>query len=836
MCAQTTTISTWRELAETLAQRARELRALWQGLGHSPAAADARAQGAICAMLASRLARGSEHLTPPFQPDQNTRAIPPAVTGVLRRACKSLCHVDLRALLANLNDRDPGADPITRFYECFLAAYDPRERMRRGVFYTPRPVAGFIVRAVHESLQQHLGLSDGLAHAGPGTDLRIVDPAAGTGVFLVEVIDLIHRTLGDRWRAAGHSGPAISRLWREYVARSLPGRLIGFELMPAAAALANVNVALKLRATGFRGTEANGWVRTGNSLELLAGQPPAGAVTVIVGNPPYAIRSGRSHSGLSALLADYKRGLGETNVNALSDDYVKFFRLAHAMVVAAGAGVIGFVTNNSLLEGATHRQMRALLLRDFDQVQVVDLHGSVMRRREVPAGLSDESVFEIRQGVAITILARTPEGRGAGRREHRGGHVRRADLWGTRRHKFEQLSAGPQSLTWQEPPVSGPYFFFRSAAGDHDGEYRRWPSLAEIFGVFASGIKFRKDGLLVKHHFSRAGVEEMLRDVAELPVRALTAKYGFRETADWRLKDKRALFADWRSQDIVAVTYRPFDVRYAFYPLDRAGRIIVRGDSRVELMRHVLTVPNIGLSFNRQVVGDRVTHFLVSRRPVSHGIFYLGNKGQDYFAPLYLADGGQRRSNLTPVMAAPSPESALHYLYAVVHSPTYRARYAEPLKLDFPRVPPPGSASLFAGLGRLGADLVGLHLLEDAYPAASWVQMGGPSPLDGKEPMLSGDGPPAVAPGYPKRCHGRVYLHPGCWFEAVPDVVWWFEVGGYPVCAKWLKDRRGRELSPGDVRHYGRVVRALARTIGLMSEIDEVIAAHGGWPSAFGGG
>jgi predicted helicase len=175
----------------------------------------------------------------------------------------------------------------------------------------------------------------------------------------------------------------------------------------------------------------------------------------------------------------------------------------------------------------------------------------------------------------------------------------------------------------------------------------------------------------------------------------------------------------------------------------------------------------------------------------------------------------------------------LHYLYAVVHSPTYRARYAAALKVDFPRVPMPGNASLFAALGRVGADLVGLHLLEEDYAEASWKQRRGQSPWAGVRPRVCGNGMPVVARGYPRYTDQRVYLNANAWIDEVPENVWAFQVGGYTVCAKWLKDRQGRVLSAADIAHYRRIVRAFAETIRLMGAVDRVIDEHGGWPGAF---
>jgi hypothetical protein len=172
------------------------------------------------------------------------------------------------------------------------------------------------------------------------------------------------------------------------------------------------------------------------------------------------------------------------------------------------------------------------------------------------------------------------------------------------------------------------------------------------------------------------------------------------------------------------------------------------------------------------------------------------------------------------------PRDLFDWIYAVLHSPAYRIRYAKSLKSGFPRIPLPGSVALFRAQVPLGAQLVALHLL-DTHAAATLTEP--------REPRFAGRGPATVAKGYPKYADGRVHISPDRWFEPVPSAVWEFHIGGYQVCQKWLKDRRGRTLSPEDQLHYRRIVVALGETIRLMAEVDRVVEAHGGWPSAFRG-
>ncbi|MBI3244913.1 MAG: N-6 DNA methylase [Deltaproteobacteria bacterium] len=793
-------------------------------------------------------------------------------------------ETDLPAILRDFGNRTRGEDPVIHFYEHFLSAYNKQLKIQRGVFYTPQPVVSYIVRGVHELLQTEFGLEDGLAdtttwgamlkkHPGmklpPLTDepgekrtispdepfVQILDPATGTATFLVEVIDVIHRTLTAKWKQQRLTDAQRQAAWNDYVPKHLLPRLHGYELMMAPYAIAHMKIGLKLYETGYRfGSNERARIYLTNSLEPWVKQLPlvgfdalaheAAAVneikwykrfTVVIGNPPYSISSANRGNWIEGLMADYKQGLGETNLNSLSDDYIKFIRLTQHLTKASGSAVVGLITNNSFLDGITHRRIRELLLGD-NHARVVNLHGSVMQRDEIPASSSDENVFDIQQGVAISIFSpRAPAMEQS---------VSYADLIGTRADKYARLALSRVPESKELHPQS-PYFFFKPKGLGDDVEYLTGFPLNKAFINYSSGIKFRKDNLLVKKHFTRESVEQMLRDVARLADADLLAEYEFDETPDWKLKDKRHLFAKWKSEDIVKVMYRALDFRYAFYPLDRANQIIVRGDSRVELMKHVLLHKNIGLQFNRQIVGDSVSHFLASRVPTSQGTFYLGNKGQDYFAPLYLfgSDDDRRnlfsssgaRPNFTPdfltaiagalrvkrdvhgLPAGLTPEDIFHYAYAVFHSPGYRSRYAEFLKIDFPRLP----MNSVMGWSSLG-DSSRCRAVSSP-PSRASTRNSSRFPVSGRR------NPEVEKISWSKN---TVWVDKAqtTGFVGVPEAVWNFHIGGYQVCEKWLKDRKGRRLTAADITHYQKIVVALSETIRLMEEIDDVIETYGGWP------
>lgn len=156
------------------------------------------------------------------------------------------------------------------------------------------------------------------------------------------------------------------------------------------------------------------------------------------------------------------------------------------------------------------------------------------------------------------------------------------------------------------------------------------------------------------------------------------------------------------------------------------------------------------------------------------------------------------------------PEDVLRYVYAILHSPTYRKQYATSLRFELPRVPPSPDRLLFRTLCQIGGQLIDLHLMRAVAP---------------RQPGFPERGTNCVATV--RYAEGRVGINDQQFFEGVPESVWDFRVGGYQVCEKWLKDRKGRKLSHDDLTHYRGIVANLAETIRLMREIDTAIP---GWP------
>ena len=831
-----------------------------------------------------------------------------------------LDQANMEAVVRDFGDRNPQEDPVIHFYEHFLAGYNKKQKVSRGVFYTPRPVVSYIVRSVDELLRTEFGLADGLADTTTwgemakrhedlkipeGTSptqafVQILDPATGTGTFLVEVIDLIHNTMAAKWKSQGHGEKKSQTLWNEYVPKHLLPRLHGYELLMAPYAIAHLKIGLKLFETGY-GFESDERARVylTNALEpaedeqLMLDFLPALAheakavneikrkqrFTVVIGNPPYSGLSSNMGSWIDGLLkgrlldgattASYYHvdgaPLGERKV-WLQDDYVKFIRLSQWLLDGTGVGVHGYISNHGYLDNSTFRGMRWSLMQSFRRIRVLDLHGNLKKKEVPPGGGRDVNVFDIQQGVAIGLFTKA----GAAR------SVRHADLWGERDSKYGWLlEHGSLATEWAQLEPAPPFYLFEPFDDAGTGAYYDGSAINQIMPVNVTGIVTARDDFVID--FDGGGLRSRIADLRSKSlsddvirkkyfVGKGSKKYPPGDSRGWKLPAARLKIRedDQWDERYAPVLYRPFDIREMYYVPWMVDW------PRTEAMPHLLAGKNVGLIFMRQVaMGNEYTHFGASRHPVDNRAFY-SNKGIMSFGPLYLypgvgkADGSlfsrwaNGKDGRTPnldsgfveqigaatelrfvsdgrgdLREAFGPEDVFAYIYTVFHSPGYRSHYEAQLKLDFPRVPLPGGVDLFRKLAEAGHDILALHLLESpklGKPITTYT--GHRNPEIGR--VGWSDGTVWIDAGKTNARERHRATKPGTiGFQGVPEEVWDFQIGGYQVCHKWLKDRKGRSLSDEDIAHYQKIVVALSETIHIMAEIDEVIEANGGWPDAF---
>ena len=819
-----------------------------------------------------------------------------------------LGSADMEAILSDFGKRAARQDPIMHFYETFLAAYDPSLRDQRGVYYTPEPVVSYIVRSVDWLLRQRFNCPAGLAdHSmtnyesvddqGNTTPKRshrvlVLDPACGTGTFLYAVIDHIR----EYYRSSGNAG-----MWNGYVKEHLLRRIFGFELLMAPYAMSHLKLGLQLAAQDMPAKSRPDWsyefdskerlgVYLTNSLEkaetqamtlygplrTISEEANAAAeikrdlpIMVVLGNPPYSGHSANKSEWIKDLVEDYKSGLPDLQkpgqAKWLQDDYVKFMRFAQWRIDETGAGILGFVTNDGFLDNPTFRGMRMGLMKTFDEIYLLDLHGNAKKKERTPDGSVDQNVFDIQQGVAISLFIRRKDTNSPLAR------VFHADLWGERETesgggKYGWLATNTiESTQWAELSPKSPGYLFIPRDEALLDKYESGWSVPEIFsknGRPAPGIVTTHDQFAISWTLGQAAskIERFLSTSSEDEARSI---WRLCSQKQWQYdRAKRELANGSYRHRIEKVLYRPFDFRYTVF--DR--NVAVHRRERV--MRHMLAGDNVGLSTTRAIeIQAGFEHVFVSKHITQHHTVSL--KEVNYLFPLYIYPSEQevssglykaddRQPNLAPKFTQElegrlglrfindgegdlqdsfGPEDALHYIYAVFHSPTYRQRYDQFLRADFPRVPWIDDIELFRALVGLGGQLTQLHLLES--PAQDQTGIGFPVPGDY---VVESGYPKYAPPGHSSPGQGvtlekgRVYISKdnsrsdkrGQYFEGILPEVWEFRIGGYQPMEKWLKDRRGRTLSFDDLNHYQRMGFALAETGRLMGEIDAAIEDGGG--------
>ena len=761
------------------------------------------------------------------------------VTYILNDIASLLRNVPTEMLRTAFAARNHLEDPVIHFYETFLAEYDPQRRVDRGVYYTPPQVISYIVKSVDSLLETELNRPDGLAD----DDTLILDPATGTGGFLLTVLDHIRESVTETYGTGE---------WHQYVNAQLVKRIFGFELLVAPYTIAHLKLSLFLQAQGWRADERLRIYLTNtleNPGEMQPSLPFAGFISdeanaalsvkrdepllVILGNPPYPrdsanpSRVGRELTFIGELIEDYKQvdgeSLGERNSKTLQADYVKFTRWAQWRIDKNGEGIVGYIVNNSFLDGPMFRGMRKSLLESFNAIYLLNLHGSNRKTESVPEAQKDENVFDISQGVCILLCVKKSDNSTPAK-------VRYADMWGQREDKYNTLSeTDVQSTEWCELQPISPYYLFVPQATDYSAEYEDGWELTDIFHTGSVGIATGRDKLTI--HRTVEGIRETVTDFVSLSEDEARERYRLpRDSRDWRVNFAQADIRNHPDIEhhIKPILYRPFDSRWTYYTGRSRGFYCTPRDA---VMSHLLT-ENLALCVCRVVKSPMWQHALITDQIADKS--YISNRTSEstYVFPLYLYPdpeelgiSTERSLNFKPVFltalsetlglpqVAPfnlpegvSPEEILAYIYAVLYSPTYRERYYEFLKYDFPRIPLPQNIEHFRTLATLGQRLMDWHLLKD-------VQI---PPIH----RFEGEGDGVVL--QVRYLDGRVWINPTQYFMDVPPEVWEYEVGAYQVCEKWLKDRRGEALRYEDVRQYRAILVAVAETLRVMAEIDGV--------------
>jgi predicted helicase len=753
----------------------------------------------------------------------------PELDWIIDDITEVLAVADVKAVLHKYFIEGRGKDPIMHFYETFLEVYNPQERERRGVYYTPEEVVSYIVRSLDTILKDYFHKADGFA-----TDsVTVLDPAAGTLTFLAEAAKIAVNEF-----SAAYGTAAISELIHKHILKNF----YAFELMMAPYAIAHLKIGFLLEELGYKlGEDERFKLYLTNTLELeelpeskfpgmssLSEESHAAGtvkrktpVLVILGNPPYSGHSANKGPWISKEIKEYYKvdgkDLGEKNPKWLQDDYVKFIRFAQWKIDQSGQGALGLITNHSYLDNPTFRGMRQSLMKTFDHIYILDLHGNSKKREKCPDGSKDENVFDIQQGVAI-ILAVKKNGLTK--------KVCHADCWGLREIKYEWLRRHHVRYTnWRKLAPKSEFYFLIPRDEKSLAVYQKYTKITDIFPVNSVGVVTSRDKFAIS-----ADKEELKRRIRMLHDESISDSmikqtFDLKDKSGWTIKNARTKIRaeeSWEKQ-IIPVLYRPFDRQWIFYN----DAVIER--TRKDVM-HNMMHENLALCVGRagHVIGAEKPWNVAFCADCTEdlNLFYRGGNAN---FPLYLypdedlynnSGKYQREVNINPQILKslkkaygkePTPEAVLHYVYAVLYSIAYRKKYAEFLKSDFPRIPLCRNYRLFQAMAKLGGKLVELHLMKSTRldrPVARF---------EGKGDNLVGD----VKYDQKKKL---IWINAGRRFGPITKDIWEYQIGGYQVMAKWLKNRKGRQLLLDDIKHYCKIATAIKETTSIQKKIDKIYA------------
>ncbi len=698
-------------------------------------------------------------------------------------------NLDLRAIQESLSftkkrkdaDNNLIKDPYVYFYENFLAAYDKKLREAKGVYYTPTPVVNFIVRAIDDILINTLKIKDGLADRNRVT---VLDFATGTGTFLVEVLQQMFEKLP---KGSGKKDLLI----KEHVLKNI----FGFEYLIAPYTIAHLKLSQFLKDNGYTLKDKERLqIYLTNTLEPIPSQikiPMLPALTeeskqaqhvkdkpilVITGNPPYETHSKNTGHWIKSKIDDYKfvdgKKLDERNSKVLQDDYVKFIRFAQDKMNSVEEGVVGIITNHSFLDNPTFRGMRKSLMDTFNQIYFIDLHGNSDKKEKVPSGQKNENVFDIKAGVSISIFVK---------KKNLEKQIFHCDVWGSRKEKYEWcLKETLSKIETKKIAPESPFYLFIPQNKKAKKVYEKYISVKDIFATETSGVKTHNDDVLIAFD-----EKELINKISK----------------HYKQKANPSL--------IKSILYRPFDTRKIYY--DR--KLVIR--ARDKFYRSVET-ENLYLVIPRQTTTVGYEHAMVSNDMVE--MKAISNDRGSYVFPLVVSEK-ESLFNIHDKFVKSiqdlykdkkiDVQEIFNFIYSILHSPSYRNKYSEFLKVDFPRIPFPENKKIFEQLSELGNELIQKHLLKEEIENNLGEYLGKGNHIVEKPNYI-----------FEKKV-GKLYINKTQYFNNVPQEVYHFNIGGYPVLEKYLKERKGRDILL-ETDHIEDTIKALAFTIFQMKQIDSL--------------
>ena len=757
----------------------------------------------------------------------------------------NLCDLYSLANLKELLDQYGKKDAIVHFYEDFLTYYDLEQKKSFGAYYTPVSVVRYIINMVDEVLVNEFNINNGLANNDTitikvncdpytvGTGKRqktltekeidvpkvaILDPACGTGTFAAEIIKYIK----DKYFSNGNE--AFYKEWLESK-NGLMQRLISFEIMMTSYVIAHLKIRRMLTET-LGDQELDKKLPSNIFLTNTLAEPKSilerneqislfdfsGAITeeaenadqwkcrrpiqVIIGNPPYLAASKNSYD-ISAYKyeTDGKTPFGERK-HLLNDDYVKFIRFAENHIQKDERGVLAFITNNGYLDNQTFRGMRASLLRTFDKIYIVNLHGNSIKKEQSPDGSKDENVFDIMVGVSIIIGIKTST-------DSKWAKVYYSDIYGTRDKKFKCLDLN--DISFEELNIDQKNAYFIPIDTTNKEEYNNGISLDKLFNIQSTGTDSGNDNVAIAKDrqtiCQRVNIVKNALD--EEPIIKLFGRFGRGGTAEQVKKDVE------RNGSIVSLNYRPFDERWTYY----TGVCGWLSRTKSKVMKHfVNNSNNIGIIFNRGGTSSKDFSSVFVTNKITDIHFFADVA---YIAPLYtFNDDTLTEKNINLNMSEfdvltqnlnnkPSPLQVFDYCYGILNDLNYRKAYNEFLRRDYPRIPIIKSQEMLKKYSDAGEKLRKLHLMETNIEKDLKIESSNNNLLIEMA----------------KYENGVLRINKDTIIIGITEDIYNYYLGGYQVIDKWLKSHKGENLTIDYFNHIKKTAGIIEETINIQKQI-----------------
>ncbi|EAH5545919.1 DNA methyltransferase [Campylobacter upsaliensis] len=758
-------------------------------------------------------------------------SLPQDIKYTLENIKKTLALID-KVELCNILNQDLESISIY-LYEDFLKAFDElratQKRKEGGVFYTPKSVVKMIVSSLDELLKSKFnktGFND--------KSVKVLDFATGTGSFLAAVFEKIISKESEVFK-------------NETIKNKFLKDIYGFELSFVPYIVARLKLGQILRKSGFKDfSEADFQIYLNNTLDLEKNanfdmfMPLVNLdqewqkardvkhdknLLVILGNPPYNAKSKNKGKEILELLKTYKENLNETNIQPLDDDYIKFMRFAQwklleqgqKSIFEANSGLMGFITNNSFLDGRIHRNMRESLYKSFDEIYILNLHGSDKDAK------NDENVFDIKIGVCISLFIKYKNEPSKGATifyasTAQKGIFKRAEKYAL----LDDISQrGLNSIKWEELSPNEPYFWFVPKSFESE-EYEDFWALAgdkalgdkrAIFGIYSSGIKTERDNIAIQ--LNEKVMQKIVDDFSNLSQVQLVQKYDLKDTRDWKIANAINVIKN-KLGSIEKIAYRPFDFQYTFYSTKSKSFLAY---PRFETMQHFLSGENLGLCFSKDCQNFFDTIFISGEITDIH---YNGS--QCYITPLYLYNIQGKIPNFTPeflaykakhkILKDKNEEQILAFIYANLYNPKYRSKYLEYLKIGFPKVSFEVSVKEFERFEKLGSELIKLHLMQEIpQDEIDFIFL-----KESKKPNFK------IAKYQEKErfVENKIILNEDLAISPIDAEIWNYTIGGYQVLKQWLKYRKDYVCTKEELEHLLKICKILKKTIEIQKALDEI--------------